>query len=86
MWCASRHRPFAIVEDPELREIMRMLYAKVQVPSRGSVARDIQLVMNETRARLVRRFEVRSANLCTDQLCSHKSFHVGTPQQDSPLL
>ncbi|PIL32390.1 hypothetical protein GSI_05636 [Ganoderma sinense ZZ0214-1] len=33
MWVARRHRPFTIVEDPEFREILRMLFARVDIPS-----------------------------------------------------
>ncbi|RDX41722.1 hypothetical protein OH76DRAFT_1303222, partial [Lentinus brumalis] len=33
MWCAARHRPFAIVDDPEFQEMLRMLYGKVKLPS-----------------------------------------------------
>ncbi|EIW63697.1 uncharacterized protein TRAVEDRAFT_41128 [Trametes versicolor FP-101664 SS1] len=33
LWCARHHRPYAIVEDPELQNIFRMLYAKVKIPS-----------------------------------------------------
>ncbi|KAI1791362.1 hypothetical protein LXA43DRAFT_860282, partial [Ganoderma leucocontextum] len=42
MWVARRHRSFQIVEDPEFWEIVRMLYAKAQLPSRVTVSRDIQ--------------------------------------------
>ena len=31
MWVTRRHHPFLIVEDPEFREILRMLYPKVQL-------------------------------------------------------
>ncbi|PIL32936.1 hypothetical protein GSI_05054 [Ganoderma sinense ZZ0214-1] len=41
MWVARRHRPFTIVEDPEFREILRMLFARVDIPSRVTVARDL---------------------------------------------
>ncbi|EIW51466.1 uncharacterized protein TRAVEDRAFT_54505 [Trametes versicolor FP-101664 SS1] len=33
LWCARHHRPYAIVKDPELQNIFRMLYAKVKIPS-----------------------------------------------------
>jgi hypothetical protein len=42
MWCARRHRPFVIVEDPELVEMFQMLYGHVNIPSRFMVSRDIQ--------------------------------------------
>lgn len=59
MWCASRHRPFKVVEDPEFRAMLGMLYGKVQIPSRVTVSRDVQLILDETMARLVDHFEVR---------------------------
>lgn len=42
MWCARRHQPFIIVEDPELVEIFQMLYCRVNIPSHVMVSRDIQ--------------------------------------------
>ncbi|RPD53481.1 hypothetical protein L226DRAFT_443646, partial [Lentinus tigrinus ALCF2SS1-7] len=68
MWCSTRHRPFAAVEDPEFREILRMLYAKVEVPSRFTVSRDIQTILDETTARLLQRFEnfKGKIHLCVD--------------------
>lgn len=42
MWIARRHRPFTIVEDPEFCEILRMLYVRVQIPSRIMVSRDLK--------------------------------------------
>ena len=59
MWCASRHRPFAIVEDPEFKAILHMLYGRVNVPSRVTVSRDVQHIVDETMTRLIERFEVR---------------------------
>ena len=58
MWCARRHRPFAIVDDPEFRELLSMLYARVQIPSRHTVSRDVQTIMDETRARVLDYFKV----------------------------
>ncbi|KAI1782397.1 hypothetical protein LXA43DRAFT_845936, partial [Ganoderma leucocontextum] len=42
IWCARHHRPFSVVEDPEFRKLVRMLYARAEIPSRISVSRDIQ--------------------------------------------
>ncbi|EIW51400.1 uncharacterized protein TRAVEDRAFT_137466, partial [Trametes versicolor FP-101664 SS1] len=53
LWCARRHRPYAIVEDLELQSIFRMLYAKVKIPSRSTVSRDIQLLHQEMKSALV---------------------------------
>lgn len=53
LWCARRHCPYAIVEDPELQNIFRMLYAKVKIPSRSTVSRDVQLLYREMKSALV---------------------------------
>ena len=37
-----------------------MLYGKVNVPSRVTVSRDVQNIVDETTARLIDRFEVRA--------------------------
>ncbi|KAJ3549237.1 hypothetical protein NM688_g5201 [Phlebia brevispora] len=46
LWCASRHRPYLIIEDPELLAIFCMLYAKVEVPSAITLSRDICEIFN----------------------------------------
>lgn len=48
LWIARRHRPFAIVEDPELLAIFEMLYAKVETPSRSTVSRDVREIFAVT--------------------------------------
>ncbi|RPD54706.1 hypothetical protein L226DRAFT_470113, partial [Lentinus tigrinus ALCF2SS1-7] len=57
MWCAARHRPFAVVDDPEFKTILRMLYGKVELPSRVTVSRDVQRIVEETKTSLMKRFE-----------------------------
>ena len=52
MWCARRHRPFAIVDDPEFQEIARMLYSKAKIPSHWTVSRDVQAIFNSTKPRV----------------------------------
>ncbi|KAL1945891.1 hypothetical protein VTO73DRAFT_1893 [Trametes versicolor] len=53
MWCARRHRPFTIVDDPEFQELMCMLYAKVELPSRVTVSRDVQMIMLDGKIRVI---------------------------------
>ncbi|KAH9851007.1 hypothetical protein C2E23DRAFT_711222, partial [Lenzites betulinus] len=53
LWVSRRHRPFLIVEDPELRKAFRMLYGKVDIPSRGTVARDVHVLVDHTKAKLI---------------------------------
>ena len=52
LWVARRHCPFVVVEDPELREIFRMLYGRVEIPSRISVVRDIHVILEEAKGHL----------------------------------
>ena len=58
MWCACRHRPFAIVDDPEFRDLLAMLYARVDIPSRHTVSRDVQTIMDDSRSRVLQHFKV----------------------------
>ncbi len=53
MWCARRHRPFTIVDDPEFQELMCMLYAKVELPSRVTISRDVQMIMLDGKIRVI---------------------------------
>lgn len=69
MWCARHHRPFAVVEDEELCKIFRMLYAKVDIPSRFTISRDIQLLHVDSRVRVIAFFKVCGS-------CGSSSWHV----------
>lgn len=42
LWIARRHRPFSIVEDPELLDIFRDLNSRVVTPSASTVSRDVK--------------------------------------------
>ncbi|KAF8584242.1 hypothetical protein K439DRAFT_1230405, partial [Ramaria rubella] len=42
LWVARRHRPYAIVQDPELLEIFKMLYEPPQIHSPCTLSWDIQ--------------------------------------------
>ena len=59
IWCARRHRPFSVVEDPEFREMVRMLYGRAEIPSRISVSRDIQHLLEYSRVQLINKLLVR---------------------------
>jgi len=41
-WVFECHRPFAIIDDPPLQRILKMLYAKVKSPSQTMVSRDVK--------------------------------------------
>ncbi|KAI1796514.1 hypothetical protein LXA43DRAFT_879908, partial [Ganoderma leucocontextum] len=66
MWVARRHRAFQIVKDPEFREILRMLYGKVQVPSCVTVSRDVQDIYNMSKDNVIKMFKV-----CRSPLAHH---------------
>lgn len=42
LWVTRRHRPFSIVEDPELLDIFHDLNNKVVTPSASTVSRDVK--------------------------------------------
>jgi hypothetical protein len=44
LWVSLCHRPFTIVADPPLQRMLRMLYAKVDIPSPTTVSRDVKEV------------------------------------------
>ncbi|KIJ29108.1 hypothetical protein M422DRAFT_85837, partial [Sphaerobolus stellatus SS14] len=52
-WVSKRCHPFNIIEDAELQDLFRMLYARVEIPSRMSVRRDICLMTDLTGQRLI---------------------------------
>ena len=52
MWITTRHRPFSIVEDPEFRALLRMLYGRVEIPSRITVTRDMHLILQDAKTHL----------------------------------
>ena len=60
MWVACRYRPFQIVEDPEFREICKMLYNKVDLPSRHTVSRDVRDIHERAKANVLKLFKVRT--------------------------
>ncbi|KIJ26802.1 hypothetical protein M422DRAFT_136577, partial [Sphaerobolus stellatus SS14] len=41
LWVSRRNRPFKIIHDAELQEIFKMLYLRVDIVSRTTVARDV---------------------------------------------
>lgn len=59
LWCARHHRPFLIVEDGELCAILRMLYGRVEIPSRVTVSRDIHMIMHHCKELVILLFAVR---------------------------
>ena len=60
VWITRRHHPFSIVEDPEFRALMCMLYGRVDIPSRVTVGRDMQLILHDAKRALTARLQVRA--------------------------
>jgi hypothetical protein len=63
LWVARRHRPFSIVEDPELVEIFTDLNNKVITPSRHTVSRDVKEIFLISRERVSEILKVCSFEL-----------------------
>ncbi|KAI1787810.1 hypothetical protein LXA43DRAFT_895699 [Ganoderma leucocontextum] len=53
LWCAHRHCPFSVVEDPEFWQIVQMLYACAETPSRISILYDIQHLLKHAHMQLI---------------------------------
>jgi hypothetical protein len=52
LWIARRHRPFSIIEDPELIDILIDLNSKVVTPSRYTVSRDVKEIFQMSRSKV----------------------------------
>ncbi|KAG2015978.1 hypothetical protein CC2G_009195 [Coprinopsis cinerea AmutBmut pab1-1] len=76
IWVARRNRPFAIVEDPELREIFEDLNSAVQHVSRHTVPRDIIEIHNHTKDHIIKFFEHNVEG----------SIHIGVDGWTSPNI
>ena len=60
LWIARHHRPFSIVEDPELIEIFTDLNNKVITPSRYTVSRDVKEIFLISRSKVSELLKVRA--------------------------
>jgi hypothetical protein len=60
LWVARRHRPFAIIEDPELLEIFRDLNDKSITPLASTVSRDIKEIFQVTRLKVAQMLQAGS--------------------------
>ncbi|KAI1784601.1 hypothetical protein LXA43DRAFT_873262, partial [Ganoderma leucocontextum] len=58
MWIACRPRPFMIVKDPEFKELLRMLYGCVEIPSRVTVSYDMKAIFDDSRGRVMQKLQV----------------------------
>lgn len=57
-WIARRNRPFTIAQDPELLELFRMLYAKVEVPHPSTISSDVREIFRMARKQLAKVLQV----------------------------
>ena len=46
------------VEDPEFKELLHMLYARVEIPSRVTVARDLKDIFDSSREKVKAKLQV----------------------------
>ena len=58
LWIARRHRPFSIIEDPELINILVDLNSKVVTPSRYTVSRDVKEIFQMSRSKVLQILKV----------------------------
>jgi hypothetical protein len=61
LWAVRRHRPFAIVADPEFIEIHTDLNNKVIVPSPTSLSRDVREIFSMSRLKVASILQAFSA-------------------------
>ncbi|KAF8580011.1 hypothetical protein K439DRAFT_1236255, partial [Ramaria rubella] len=52
LWVAHRHQPYAIIQDPELLEIFKMLFEPAQIPSPHSLSQDVQEAFDISRVQV----------------------------------
>ncbi|KAJ7019449.1 hypothetical protein C8F04DRAFT_897508, partial [Mycena alexandri] len=67
-WVAESLRPFAIAKDRAYRKLMKTGRPSTYIPSPSTIARDIKVLFEKTRARLKKRFQKTPAciSLATD--------------------
>lgn len=68
-WIVRHHRPFAIVDNPPLREAFTMLYAKAKVPSANTVSRDVCDVHEISKVAVISMLKVCNSNYSLTKPC-----------------
>lgn len=58
LWIVRRHRPFSIVEDRELIDILQMFCDHVTVPSARTISRDVQEIFQMTKVNVAQFLQV----------------------------
>lgn len=82
LWVSRRHRPFAIVEDPELVDIFMDLNNKVEVPSHVTISRDVKEIFYISRKNLAVILQASLLNVYTSVADSSS---IGLPRE-APYL
>lgn len=59
LWVVQCHRPFAIIKDPPLQRIFKMLYAKVETPSEHTISRDVKEIHAISKVHVGKYLQVR---------------------------
>jgi hypothetical protein len=65
-WLAEANRPFKIMEDRELREILLAGRPELTVPSRRTIGHDLNAAFNRCSQRIVSMLEVRLLSSALD--------------------
>jgi hypothetical protein len=83
IWIAKRHRPFAIVEDPEFVELLTSLNNTVFVPSCSTVSRDVQEIFQVSQGKVAAILQVRFH----DHKCRSvvREFLTGISRETTPM-
>ena len=58
MWISQCHRPYSIIEDGPLQDILKMLHAKVKIPSRKTLSRDVLETFNLAQQNVIQYLQV----------------------------
>jgi hypothetical protein len=75
LWVVRRHRPFAIVEDPELLDIFSDLNNCAVTPSQSTVSRDVREIFKMSRTNVSRILQV-STPLCNNLPADNALRHI----------
>lgn len=80
LWVSRRHRPFVIVEDPELLDIFKSLNPACVTPKRNTVSRDMREIHEMTKESVIKFLAVRS---CLIFHAQRLTFYIVHSRQNS---
>ena len=61
-WIMKNHRAYTIIEDKELWKVFKMLYGRVEIPSRRTVIRDAAMLFTLSCEKLIAKLKVSRYN------------------------